>query len=369
VSLKRLGCFVSPHGFGHAARCCAVIEALRERLRDLRCDIFTTVPEWFFTDSLGADFELHRLHTDVGMVQRGPLEEDPRQTRQAVERLLRFDEPSVADVARELDRLRCDLVLADISPLGVAAAHQAGIPSVLVENFTWDWIYQAYLDEEPELAPLSRQLTRIYAQVDLRIQAVPFCQTVARARQVAPIARRLRNDRQTTRARLGVEPEERVILLTMGGVGWEEAANKRRDVVGAEAMPPGVVLLLPGAVARPQRHGGDLTLPFRLPLPHPDLVAAADLIIGKLGYGTVAEAYQAGSPMAYLSRRRFPESAVLATFATAELSCLPLEEEDLARGHWIERLDELLSLRRRSRAAARGAEQAAAAILECFGGA
>ena len=36
------------------------------------------------------------------------------------------------------------LVIADAPPLGCAAAAAAGIPSVVVSNFTWDWIYQAY---------------------------------------------------------------------------------------------------------------------------------------------------------------------------------------------------------------------------------
>src|SRR5512138_3861696 len=75
---KRQGiaCFVTPHGFGHAARAAAVIEALRGLTPGLHAHLFTTVPRWFFGESLGRGFTRHGLDVDVGLVQRGPLAED-----------------------------------------------------------------------------------------------------------------------------------------------------------------------------------------------------------------------------------------------------------------------------------------------------
>ena len=43
---------------------------------------------------------------------------------------------------------RVDLVVADIPPLGLAAARRAGVPGIGVSNFTWDWIFSAYPDTE-----------------------------------------------------------------------------------------------------------------------------------------------------------------------------------------------------------------------------
>ena len=39
---------------------------------------------------------------------------------------------------------RATVVVGDIPPLAFAAAARAGVPSVAVGNFTWDWIYGAY---------------------------------------------------------------------------------------------------------------------------------------------------------------------------------------------------------------------------------
>jgi hypothetical protein len=67
---------VSAHGYGHAARACAVMDALSRQQPDLGFEILTTVPEWFFAQSLRAKFAVHCIETDVGLVQRTPLEED-----------------------------------------------------------------------------------------------------------------------------------------------------------------------------------------------------------------------------------------------------------------------------------------------------
>ena len=74
--METIACFVSPHGFGHAARACAVIEALSRSRPAFRFHIFTTVPRWFFAESLSGCFEYHLCCTDIGLVQVSPLEED-----------------------------------------------------------------------------------------------------------------------------------------------------------------------------------------------------------------------------------------------------------------------------------------------------
>jgi len=48
----RIAYFVTPHGFGHAARAAAVMVALQEIDPTIQFDIFTQVPRWFFQDSL-----------------------------------------------------------------------------------------------------------------------------------------------------------------------------------------------------------------------------------------------------------------------------------------------------------------------------
>jgi hypothetical protein len=353
---------VSAHGFGHAARASAVMAALARRRPDLRFEIVTTVPRWFFEQSLAAPFSLHRLVTDVGLVQHTPLEEDLDATADRLDQLLAPRSGRLERLAAGIARLGCRLVLADIAPLGIAAAHRLGLPSVLVENFTWDWIYRGYAEAAPRLVRHAETLAALSATADLHVQTEPACRPVASALAVAPVARQRRTAPAELRRALGVPPNAPLVVLTMGGVGWSyrglAAAERHRRAWFA----------VPGGAPRARRRGRVLLLPFHSQLFHPDLVQAANVVVGKLGYSTVAEAYQARSAMAYLARPRFRESAVLAEFVRRTSPSLEITEAAFNNGSWLDVVDRLLEAERPTGPRVNGAETAAAAILERFSG-
>jgi hypothetical protein len=78
--MSRIAFFISPHGFGHAARAASVMEAMVEMDSSIRFDIFTTIPSWFFEDNLCGLYRYHYLVTDLGLVQRTAFEADIDQT-------------------------------------------------------------------------------------------------------------------------------------------------------------------------------------------------------------------------------------------------------------------------------------------------
>ncbi|NOQ45685.1 MAG: hypothetical protein GQ559_03285, partial [Desulfobulbaceae bacterium] len=159
----RIGCCITPHGFGHAARAAAVMEALACRL-EVEFEIVTTVPQWFFAESISVPFTCHVVSTDIGLVQENAMREDLPATLRALAGLYPLDDTLVSRVAAIFSG--CSLVLCDIAPLGIAAADRAGIPSVLVENFTWDWIYQGYVQDWPGLQVHIDYLQQLYSKSD-----------------------------------------------------------------------------------------------------------------------------------------------------------------------------------------------------------
>jgi hypothetical protein len=167
--VTRVAYFVSAHGFGHAARAGAVMAELRRRCPAMRFDIFTEVPRWFFAESLPGCFAYHRVATDVGLVQTSPLTEDLEATVGALDEMWR-DNQRVERLAGRLQELQCSVAVADISPLGLAAAAAASVPSVLIENFTWDWIYSEYPDAPSGLLAHGRSMADTFATANLRIQ-------------------------------------------------------------------------------------------------------------------------------------------------------------------------------------------------------
>ncbi len=65
--MKKIGCFISSHGFGHATRISAVLEALQKR-GPLLPYIFSTTGEEIFAQTPHC-FDYHEQLNDIGFVQ------------------------------------------------------------------------------------------------------------------------------------------------------------------------------------------------------------------------------------------------------------------------------------------------------------
>lgn len=148
---NRIACFVSPHGFGHAARAAAIMAALQDRDPAIAFDVFTTVPVWFFEQSGCRKVSFHAEPVDIGFAQRTAFAEDIAETLRRLAAFVPFAPALVTRLATAVRAARCRAVLCDIAPLGIAVAQAAGLPSILVENFTWARLYPAYPATDPRL--------------------------------------------------------------------------------------------------------------------------------------------------------------------------------------------------------------------------
>ncbi|MFT5239283.1 MAG: hypothetical protein ACI9X0_000243, partial [Kiritimatiellia bacterium] len=321
--------------------------------------IFSDVPEALIRESLGPIFTFYRLRTDVGLVQKTLLCED---VDASVEALDAFYPPSVVmveDLADQLARMQCRLVLCDIAPLGIRAADVAGIPSVLVENFTWDWIYDGYAEHAPGIAAHAPYLKKLFGQASLHLRTEPLCNNPGDGdAALAPISRAPRQTSEAVRASLGFAADARMILFNLGRDdaqaaldNWPEGCDDVRLVVPT----PDPALGLGDRVVCVAAQGG----PY-----HPDLVQACDGVVGKLGYSTVAEVYHAGVPMAYMTRSTFRESDVLEAFLHKHIPNVWLGVDAFAGAAWRTALPTLLGLTRVRRQTENGAFVAAELILE-----
>ncbi len=352
-----IACFVSPHGFGHAARAAAVLAALYELNPAVHFEIFTRVPDWFFLSSLPAAFGYHSVLTDIGLVQTTALHEDLPATVRRLNEFLPFDLSQVETLAQQVIDLGCRLVLCDIAPLGIAVARAAGLPSVLVENFTWDWIYEGYPDE-PGLEPHLTYLRRVFESADYHIQTEPICAPGPVHLAVPPISRKIKKPAALVRQELDLPEQARVILLTMGGLAW------RYTFLEALSRWDEAWFVIPGAIEQPERRGQTLLLPYRSSVFHPDLVGACDAVIGKIGYSTLAEVYQAGIPFGYVARFRFREGPVLARYVEREMNGLGIDETSFQDDRWLAVLPELLIMPRREPGRPNGSGPAARFIQD-----
>jgi hypothetical protein len=349
--------FITPHGFGHASRAAAVMAAVQERAPHVRFELFTTCPKQIFNQSLTTSFGYHAVDVDIGVVQTTPLKEDLPATCRALDCWLPFSTDTVVQTAQRLKRLRCLLVVCDISPFGIEAAAEAGIPSLLVENFTWDWIYNRYAAEAPCLLPHSSMMQSIFARVDYRIQTQPLCQPVDSDLTIGTISRKIRTGRRQIRKALNIPDDAAMVLISMGGV------RDRFECLDRISYRPNLFFVIPStdSLVAPQQN--IMLLPTHSTFFHPDLTLAADLVIGKVGYSTLSEIHQAGTPFGFIPRPQSPESDPLVDFINNHLSAQPISAEAYNSGRWIDQLPQLLSLPRGQAPERNGADQAAEFIL------
>ena len=318
--------YISGHGFGHASRDIELIGTLCAQRPDTRVLVRTSVPRWLFAPIESATVEVQALETDTGLAQIDSLTFDEDETaRQAA----RFHADFDRRVAIESELIRgvgATLVVGDIPPLACATAERAGVPSVALGNFTWDWIYGIYPAFDrfaPDVIPAIR---RAYASTTLALR-LPlhggFEPMAAVTRDIPFIARTSTRDPMDTRRQLGIAGDRPVALASFGGYGVDLPLE---------------------ALRRSDRFS--FLEPMRNPpagLRYEDLVAAADVVVSKPGYGIVSECVANGTALLYTSRGRFIEYDLFVAEMPDILRCRYLSQEDLLAGRWADAIDALLA--------------------------
>jgi L-arabinokinase len=336
--------YISGHGFGHASRQIEIINALGALVPRLEIHVRTLAPEWLFTRTLRVPVTFTPLECDTGAVQTGSLHLDERAT---IERAARFHERLSGRASAEADVLRrssARIVVADAPPLACAAAAAAGVPSVVVANFTWDWIYRGYaahLARFPELLPAMQQ-AYTSAAAGWRLPMHGGFETFRTVVDMPFVARHSLRDPAEVRRAFDLPLDRPLVLASFGGLGANELDMRRIDCAGEfeilvtvrdddAADPSPGVHLLPEAML----YGRG----FR----YEDLVHAADAVVTKPGYGIIAECLANGAAMLYTSRGRFAEYDVLVSEMPRFLRCRFIDNDTLYAGAWREPLRALLS--------------------------
>jgi len=336
----RLRYYISGHGLGHASRSCQIIETLRERHPDVEVSLASTAQAWFLRLALGPTLEILPYPWACGVAQHDSLRIDIPATLAAYRPLREGHAAWLAEESEVLRRDRVDLVVSDIPAPPLAAAARAGIPGVGVSNFTWDWIFRGLAGSYPAESAALLELADLFAgdyRHAGRILTLPFApaETGGPLREDVPlVARRARRGRSEIRARLAIPEGKKLGLVSFGGFGTGELdlrplAGLNDWVFLTESAIPGHVPNL-----RPLINGEHY---------YPDLVAAADALITKPGYGIVSEAIANRTAVLYTSRGAFPEQELLVAGLRRHARSLEISNADFRRGRWGEALERLLA--------------------------
>jgi hypothetical protein len=336
---------ISGHGFGHAAREMAAINALGVRLPDYEIVVRTSAPRWLFDQTVRVPIRFLEGEMDTGIVQIDSLRLDERAT---IARAAEFHRTLPARAAAEASSLRdhdARLAISDAPPLGCLAAASVRIPSVVLSNFTWDWIYEAYerqLAAAPDLLPAIRDA---YAQATeaWRLPLHGGFAAIRRVIDVPFVARHARADRtpRDVRSDLSLPLDRPLALVSFGGYGVAGLRLGQLDCFDAAGIvvtaPAAQIESIDGPVLRIAEgviygHG----------LRYVVLIAAVDVVVTKPGYGIIADCDANQTAMLYTSRGRFAEYDVMVAEMPRFLRCEYLDLDSVLAGRWRNALTRLL---------------------------
>jgi L-arabinokinase len=354
--------YVSGHGYGHATRVGEVLRTVRAIEPRAPLVIVTSSPERLYRQAVRGPFEFRSLECDVGLVQKGALVMDEAATVDAWRAFVAGDDERIAGEARWLRERGARAVLGDIPPLAFAAAGEAGVPSVGLSNFSWDWIYRYMSARHPALAEAAEWAADSYRQCGLLLQ-LPFAGDLSafpRREQIPLVARRPSVSRVEARERLGL-PDGRLALLSFGGVGL---LGLDPGVLGRVEGWTFLVTGLEKTGAPANATGIDLGRLGALGMKYIDLVGAADVVITKPGYGIVSDAIAARTRMVYTERGDFPEYPILVGEMARWLPARHVSNGDLLAGRVGPALDEVMNVPFPDPPDLSGADRAARRLLE-----
>ena len=339
--------YISGHGFGHASRDIEVLNTLYRHQANLRVVLRTGVPAWLFQNAARQPLDVQPLETDSGLAQIDSLRIDERETiRRAIRFYDNFDE-RVAAEATWLRKNGVSLVVADVPPLACAAADRADIPSVVLANFTWDWVYRAIDHFDRDAPGVLALIEQAYATATHTLR-LPlhggFAPMGSGVRDIPFVARRSTRSRGTTRTALGLDDSRPMVLASFGGHGvripFAEVSRENRLLVlltDFEAESNADAAQLPNVRCFSPRDLAEKQLRYE------DLVAAADVVVSKPGYGIVSECIANGTALLYTSRGRMPEYDVFVEQMPRVLRCRYIAQETLLAGTWADEVEALLA--------------------------
>jgi L-arabinokinase len=338
-----LAVYVSGHGYGHSTRTAEALRAVRDRAPDLPIAVSTSAPAFLFEGVVSPPLTVRRVECDVGLAQKDALVIDEEGTVVAWRSFMTGWGGLVEREAAWLRASAARLVLGDVPPLAFAAAGEAGVPSVALSNFSWDWIYGHLASRLPALAEAAAQAREAYARAGLLLR-LPFAGDLSAFRRVEDVplvVRRPPTAKDEARRRLGLDGRP-AVLLSFGGLGLP---GLRPAAFGSLAD---YQLLLTGRAGdgrvppNLRRLDGDAL--SSLGLSYPDLVGAADVVVTKPGYGIVTDCIGAGTRLVYTDRGDFPEYPVMVAEMPRYLPSAFASNDDVREGRLGPALEAVLAM-------------------------
>lgn len=333
--MNKIVFYISGHGFGHSVRIQEVMKILYKRDPYIRLIVKTDAPRWLFEQNISFPFIYEHMKPDVGVIQKDSLHVNRKLTLKKYSDFIKLSKPLLELELPYLRKLECDLIISDIPPFAFKLSSMAGIPSIGIGNFGWDWIYEDFIQEYPDYQYIVPEIQDSYSKCTLLLR-LPFygdMKAFPRIKDIPLITRKFSTEPNILRDRLGLPKKEKIVFLSFGGFDMNLIPDDALKKLYGKYFFISFIKL-------PSTLPNVLTIP-REGFYHEDLVNLADIVMTKPGYGIVSECIAHKTPILYTSRGPFPEYEKLVEglndYATARF----IPRDNFLKGNWGEHLDML----------------------------
>lgn len=315
---------ISSHGLGHLAQTAPVLNALREKLPDLRLTIRSGLTRERLALRIQGEFEHIHSASDFGLSMKSALDVDRAASLERYRAFHASWDAQVNDYAQLLAQHQPDWLLANISYLALAAAKRARIPATALCSLNWAEIFYPYCADAADADAMREQMWLAYnsAETFLRVTPGMDMPSLHNIKSIGPIARQAQHQRATLNRTLGLPANTRLALVAMGGIPlrlspktWPRHADLRWIAPQDTGLQREDVIALE-----------DIDMDFS------DLIAACDCVITKSGYGAFVEAAVAGTPLLYVERSDWPEEPCLVSWLHQHSRAIGISREQFEQG-------------------------------------
>lgn len=313
--------YISAHGFGHAVRSSAIISKIPSEIPVI---VRSNILPKLLSEIIERPFTLEPAEFDCGAIQKDGFTADGPAT------LARYSEIHLANSRRLkeeiqfLERNKGKLVVSDVASFPMVAAQSAGLPGIVVGNFTWVDIYEPFVEHQPSYRSLLDEMRAEYgmATACLKLPLSMPMADVPQAIDIPLVCRIGESIRPALAGWLDIDLDKKWALAYIGqypvDFDWERLATYEdwQFLVIARDKPPHPSI----AMIDPDR--------FHIP----DIFASCDVLLGKPGYGTVADAIAADRSLAYALPTGFAEADLLDREITSWGRGVRIDRETLFKG-------------------------------------
>ncbi|KAK1316562.1 L-arabinokinase [Acorus calamus] len=180
--------------------------------------VVTGAPDFVFTTEIQSpNLHIRKVLLDCGAVQADALTVD---RLASLEKVLEPRGSILVTEVEWLNSIKADLVVSDVVPVACRAAADAGIRSVCVTNFSWDFIYAEYVMAAGyHHRSIVWQIAEDYSQCEFLLRLPGYCPMPAfrDVIDVPLVVRRLHKSRMEVRKDLGIGNEVKLVIFNFGG--------------------------------------------------------------------------------------------------------------------------------------------------------